>query len=137
MLWLGRHPLVSMAAHVVALAHRRRARASGGSAGQAAPRLAERQARAGLAAQSVRLYVPAHRDGLLAGLPGGRCIMARWRTPSRPCGPRVAVIVQELAHLLEPNHTSRFWNSLRAQTPRMEKARSWLQTYGQVPEQEV
>jgi len=36
------------------------------------------------------------------------------------------VIVHELAHLIEPHHTPRFWNIVRAQSPTMEKAREWL-----------
>ena len=82
MLGLGGYPLVSLAeARNVAFANRQRARAGGDPLGReaprpgrahgrggrrrgvgaAAPRLAQCQARAGLAAQSARLCVPAHR----------------------------------------------------------------------------
>jgi predicted metal-dependent hydrolase len=47
------------------------------------------------------------------------------------------VIVHELAHLIESNHTPRFWNVVRSQTPTMEKAKSWLKEYGQLLEQEI
>jgi predicted metal-dependent hydrolase len=47
------------------------------------------------------------------------------------------VIVHELAHLIEANHTSRFWSIVRAHTPTMEKAKSWLKEHGQVLEDEV
>jgi predicted metal-dependent hydrolase len=47
------------------------------------------------------------------------------------------VIVHELAHLLESNHTARFWNIVRANTPSMEKARRWLLEHGQMLEEEV
>jgi len=36
------------------------------------------------------------------------------------------VVVHELAHLLEPNHTPRFWNIIKAQITNMEKAKHWL-----------
>ena len=47
------------------------------------------------------------------------------------------VIVHELAHLIEANHTPRFWNIVRAQIPRMERARSWLGENGQLLEEEI
>ena len=47
------------------------------------------------------------------------------------------VIVHELAHLLEANHTSRFWNIVRTQTPTMEMARAWLNENGQIPAEDV
>jgi predicted metal-dependent hydrolase len=47
------------------------------------------------------------------------------------------VIVHELAHLIEANHTPTFWNILRAQAPTMEKAKSWLKENGQLLEQEI
>jgi predicted metal-dependent hydrolase len=47
------------------------------------------------------------------------------------------VIVHELAHLAEPNHTPRFWSIVRANTPRMEKAKAWLKENGQLLEQEL
>lgn len=47
------------------------------------------------------------------------------------------VIVHELAHLLEANHTSRFWNIVRAQSPKMDKARVWLNEKGQLLEEEI
>lgn len=47
------------------------------------------------------------------------------------------VIVHELAHLLEANHTERFWSIIRAHTPSMEKAKAWLKEHGQLLEQEL
>jgi hypothetical protein len=44
------------------------------------------------------------------------------------------VIVHELAHLLEHNHTPRFWNIVRTQVPRYVKARDWLRQQGEVLE---
>lgn len=47
------------------------------------------------------------------------------------------VIVHELAHLLEGNHTPQFWNVVRTHVPKMEKARAWLSDNGQVLEEEI
>jgi predicted metal-dependent hydrolase len=47
------------------------------------------------------------------------------------------VIVHELAHLLEANHTERFWGIIRAHTSFMEKAKAWLKEHGQMLEEEV
>ena len=46
-------------------------------------------------------------------------------------------IVHELAHLIEANHTPRFWNIIRAQAPTMEKAKAWLKENGQLLEQAI
>ena len=47
------------------------------------------------------------------------------------------VIAHELAHLVEPNHTVRFWSIVRAESATMEKAKAWLREHGQVLEEEV
>jgi predicted metal-dependent hydrolase len=60
-----------------------------------------------------------------------------WRLIKAPMFVIDYVIVHELAHLMEPNHTSRFWGIVRAKTPTMEKAKAWLKEHGQVLEEEV
>ena len=60
-----------------------------------------------------------------------------WRLIKAPMFVIDYVIVHELAHLLEANHTPRFWNIVRTHAPRMEKARSWLREHGQVLEQDI
>jgi hypothetical protein len=47
------------------------------------------------------------------------------------------VIIHELAHLREANHTPRFWSVVRSQCPKMEKAKQWLKEHGQILEEEV
>ena len=44
------------------------------------------------------------------------------------------IIVHELAHLLEKNHTSSFWNIVQAQIPGYLKARDWLKENGEILE---
>jgi len=60
-----------------------------------------------------------------------------WRLIKAPMFVIDYVIVHELAHLLETNHTPRFWNIVRAQSPTMEKARAWLKDHGQILEEDV
>jgi len=60
-----------------------------------------------------------------------------WRLMKAPMFVIDYVIVHELAHLREANHTPRFWNIVRAQSPTMEKAKAWLKENGQLLEQEI
>ena len=60
-----------------------------------------------------------------------------WRLIKSPLFVIDYVIVHELAHLIEGNHSPRFWNIVRTHAPRMEKARSWLREHGQILEQEI
>lgn len=60
-----------------------------------------------------------------------------WRLIKAPMFVIDYVIVHELAHLIEANHTPRFWNIVRTQVPTTEKARSWLKEHGQLLEQDI
>jgi len=60
-----------------------------------------------------------------------------WRLIKAPMFVIDYVIVHELAHLIEANHTPRFWNVVRTQAPTMEKAKVWLKENGQLLEQEI
>jgi len=60
-----------------------------------------------------------------------------WRLIKAPMFVIDYVIVHELAHLMENNHTPEFWNIVRAKSPTMEKAKAWLKDHGQVLEQEL
>ena len=60
-----------------------------------------------------------------------------WRLIKAPMFVIDYVIVHELAHLLEGNHTPRFWNIVRANSPYSEKAKTWLKEHGQILEEEV
>ena len=46
-------------------------------------------------------------------------------------------MVHELAHLIEPNHTPRFWNIIRSQLAHVEQAKQWLKEHGELLEQTV
>ena len=58
-----------------------------------------------------------------------------WRLIKAPIFVIDYVIVHELAHLLEPNHTARFWGIVRTHAPGMERARAWLREHGQLLEE--
>ncbi len=60
-----------------------------------------------------------------------------WRLIKAPMFVIDYVIVHELAHLIEPNHTPRFWNIIRTQIPMMEKAKVWLKENGQLLEEAI
>lgn len=60
-----------------------------------------------------------------------------WRLIKAPMFVIDYVIVHELAHLLEPNHTPKFWNIIAAQIGQMEKAKGWLKENGGLLEVEV
>jgi len=60
-----------------------------------------------------------------------------WRLIKAPMYVVDYVIIHELAHLLEANHTPRFWNIVRAQSSKMDKAKQWLLEHGQLLEDEV
>jgi predicted metal-dependent hydrolase len=62
-----------------------------------------------------------------------------WRLIKAPMFVIDYVIVHELAHLIETNHTPRFWNwnIVRTQIPMMEKAKTWLKEYGQLLEEVI
>src|SRR5439155_4158818 len=55
-----------------------------------------------------------------------------WRLIKAPMFVIEYVIAHELAHLIEPNHTARFWNIIRAISPAVERAKTWLRENGEV-----
>ncbi len=60
-----------------------------------------------------------------------------WRLIKAPMFVIDYVVVHELTHLLEANHTQAFWGIVRAHAPMAEKAKSWLREHGQVLEEEI
>lgn len=67
----------------------------------------------------------------------GDNIHLNWRLIKAPMFVIDYVIVHELAHLLEANHTSIFWSIIRAKAPTMEKAKAWLKENGQLLEEDI
>ena len=60
-----------------------------------------------------------------------------WRLIKAPMPVVDYVIVHELAHLIECNHTPKFWSIIRAKVPNMAKAKSWLRENGQTLEDDI
>ena len=60
-----------------------------------------------------------------------------WRLIKAPMNVIDYVIAHELAHLLEGNHTPRFWSIVRTQTTTMDKAKTWLKEHGQILESDI
>lgn len=57
-------------------------------------------------------------------------IIFNWRLIKAPLYVLDYLIVHELAHLLEPNHTPKFWNIVSIQVPQYMKAKKWLKEKG-------
>lgn len=57
-----------------------------------------------------------------------------WRIIKAPSFVLDYLVVHELAHLLEPNHTPRFWTIVAVQVPRWEQAKTWLKDHGHLLE---
>ncbi|MGK2934016.1 MAG: M48 family metallopeptidase [Gemmatimonadaceae bacterium] len=64
-------------------------------------------------------------------------ISFNWRLIKAPMFVIDYVIVHELAHVIEANHTARFWNVVRSHVPKMDQARAWLLDNGQLLEAEL
>jgi len=60
-----------------------------------------------------------------------------WRLIKAPMFVIDYVIVHELAHLLEPNHTPRLWNIIRSQVVNIDKAKAWLKENGALLELDI
>jgi predicted metal-dependent hydrolase len=57
-------------------------------------------------------------------------VIFNWRLIKAPMSVINYVIIHELTHLLETNHTPRFWGVIKSQIPHMEKAKQWLKVNG-------
>jgi predicted metal-dependent hydrolase len=54
-----------------------------------------------------------------------------WRLIKAPMHVIDYVVVHELAHLLEHNHSPRFWQHVKTQIPNFEASKNWLKAQGQ------
>lgn len=57
-----------------------------------------------------------------------------WRIIKSPLYVVNYIVVHELAHLIENNHSPEFWNIVSIQSPNFQKAKTWLKNYGQLLE---
>ncbi|MDX1908690.1 MAG: SprT family zinc-dependent metalloprotease [Bacteroidia bacterium] len=61
-------------------------------------------------------------------------IIFNWRIIKAPMYVLEYLVAHELVHLIENNHTPKFWNILSIQIPNYEKAKNWLKKNGQLLE---
>lgn len=59
-----------------------------------------------------------------------RTITYSWRLVLAPPWVAEAIVWHEACHLVEMNHSPRFWALLRAHEPRTDEARTWLRAHG-------
>jgi predicted metal-dependent hydrolase len=65
--------------------------------------------------------------------PGGN-LLFNWRIIKAPLYVVEYVVVHELAHLIEHNHSEDFWNIVSIQLPNYNKAKDWLKLNGEILE---
>jgi predicted metal-dependent hydrolase len=61
-------------------------------------------------------------------------IIFNWRIIKAPMYVLEYLVAHELVHLIEENHTPRFWNILSIQVPNYQKAKIWLKVNGHLLE---
>lgn len=61
-------------------------------------------------------------------------IIFNWRIIKAPIYVLEYLVAHELVHLIEENHTPRFWNILSIQVPNYHKAKNWLKVNGHLLE---
>lgn len=61
-------------------------------------------------------------------------ININWRIIKAPMYVIEYLVVHELTHLLESNHSDKFWNTVSIQIPQYEKAKEWLRNNGELLE---
>jgi predicted metal-dependent hydrolase len=59
-------------------------------------------------------------------------ISLNWRLVQTPTGVCDYIILHELAHLKEMNHSSRFWKEVERLCPEFDQAEKWLKQYSKV-----
>lgn len=62
-------------------------------------------------------------------------LLFNWRLIQAPATVIDYIIVHELAHLLIPNHSPAFWNTVAVQLPLYERAKAWLRDNGNLLEE--
>jgi hypothetical protein len=58
-------------------------------------------------------------------------LIFNWRIIKAPMYVLEYLVVHELTHLIEHNHTTKFWNIVSVQVPNFQKAKTWLKEHGQ------
>lgn len=74
-----------------------------------------------------RLYVMGQRTKW-GGCSGRKNLSFNWRLVMAPPAVLDYIVVHELAHLVEPYHSTKFWLIVRSYCPRFEEHRAWLKS---------
>lgn len=98
------------------------------------PKVEQRARELGVAIAGVKIVEHRYRWGSCT--PHNN-VNLNWRLIKAPMFVIDYVIVHELAHMIEANHTPRFWNIIRAQITSMEPAKAWLKEHGQLLEERI
>jgi predicted metal-dependent hydrolase len=91
------------------------------------PRVAELAKSLGVAFSRISIRDIKYRWGSCT--PGGTLVF-NWRIVQAPPVVIDYLVVHELAHLLEQNHSPEFWNIVQVHAPAATKARAWLRNHG-------
>jgi predicted metal-dependent hydrolase len=98
------------------------------------PRVAERARALGVTYSAVNITDARTRWGSCT--PQGR-LNFNWRLIKAPPFVIDYIIVHELAHLIEPNHSPAFWNIVEVQIPQAAQAKEWLRRHGELLGEEL
>jgi predicted metal-dependent hydrolase len=98
------------------------------------PRVQVHSRKLGVAVAGVRIVDNRYRWGSCTV---NNNVSFNWRLIKAPMLVIDYVIIHELAHLIEANHTPRFLSIVRAQAPTMDKAKAWLKENGQLLEEAI
>ena len=96
-----------------------------------APRVASFARTLGVAYNAIRVSEMEYRWGSCTPK---KNLVFNWKLIKAPLFVIDYIIVHELAHLIEPNHSDDFWNIVAAQVPKYQKAKEWLKQNGSVLE---
>lgn len=61
-----------------------------------------------------------------------KSITLNWKLVKAPLYVINYIVVHELAHLIELNHSEEFWNIVSVQVPNYKKAKKWLTQHGEL-----
>jgi predicted metal-dependent hydrolase len=85
------------------------------------------QARMGVQPKSVAILDLKHRWA--SWTPGGR-LNFHWKCMMAPVKILDYIVVHELAHLIVPDHSARFWNEVDKMLPDFSERKEWLRVHG-------
>jgi len=90
-------------------------------------RMAQHAERMGVSPKNLRVSSARFRWGSCSTR---QCISLSWRLMMAPVAVIDSVIIHELAHLREMNHSTRFWSFVRTYCPEYDRHKRWLNEEG-------